>query len=345
LLYIPVKKDLLNFLPDAFLSAEDVRSSVVAFNNLIGSILTIGSMETKTETKVITVQTVIKAPVKKVWRLWSEPDHIINWCTATDEWHTPKAENDLKVGGRFLTRMEAKDGSSGFDFTGKYEKVELYKEIDYVIDDGRKVKITFDEKNNETTVMESFDAENINSAEEQKTGWQAIMDSFKKYVETTINKVELHFETSINAAPEKVYKTMLDQKGYSEWTSVFTPTSLYMGSWEKGSKILFIGTDEEGKVGGLVSRIRENIPNNYVGIDHVGVIQGDREITSGPEVEKWAGVSENYTFTKKNGSTLLSVDVGINDEFESFLQETYPKALRILKVICERKNPSDDGLS
>ena len=163
MLYIPVKKDLLNFLPDAFLSAEDVRSSVVAFNNLKGSILTIGSMETKTETKVITVQTVIKAPVKKVWRLWSEPDHIINWCTATDEWHTPKAENDLKVGGRFLTRMEAKDGSSGFDFTGKYEKVELYKEIDYVIDDGRKVKITFDEKNNETTVMESFDAENINS--------------------------------------------------------------------------------------------------------------------------------------------------------------------------------------
>ena len=294
-------------------------------------------METKTETTVITVQTVIKSPVKKVWKLWSEPNHIINWCNASDDWYTPKAENDLRVDGKFLTRMEAKDGSSGFDFTGKYKKVELYKEIDYVIDDGRKVQIMFDEKNKETTMKESFDAENINSIESQKDGWQAILNNFKEYVETTINKVELHFETTINAAPEKVYSTMLDQKGYSDWTSAFTPTSFFMGSWEKGSKILFIGTDEDGKVGGLSSRIRENIPYNYVGIDHIGVIQGDQEITSGPEVEKWAGVSENYTFTENNGSTLLSVDVGTNDEYESFLQETYPKALYILKVICEKQ--------
>ena len=297
-------------------------------------------METKTESKVITVQTVIKAPVKKVWKLWSEPNHIINWCNASDDWHTPKAENDLKVDGKFMTRMEAKDGSSGFDFTGKYEKVELYKEIDYVIDDGRKVQIIFDEKNNETTVKESFDAENSNSIESQRTGWQAIMDSFKKYVETTINKVELHFEVNINVSPEKVYKTMLDEKTYSVWTSAFNPTSRFMGSWGKGSKILFIGTDDDGKVGGMVSMIKENIPNKYVGIDHIGVIQGDKEITSGPEAEKWAGVSENYTFTDNNGNTLLSVDAGTNDEFETYLLETYPKALHILKAICEKQMPT-----
>ena len=293
-------------------------------------------METKVETKVITVQTVIKAPVKKVWRLWSEPDHIINWCSASDDWHTPIAENDLKVDGKFLTRMEARDGSSGFDFTGKYNKVELYKLINYVIDDGRKVHIIFDENNNETAITESFEAENLNSVELQKKGWQTIMDSFKKYVETTINKVELHFEITINAIPEKVYKNMLDEKGYSEWTSVFTPTSRYIGTWEKGSKILFLGVDENGKAGGLMSQIRENIPNNYVGIDHIGLLQGDQEITSGPEVEKWCGVSENYTFTGNNGSTLLKVEVGTNDEFESYLLETYPKALQILKAICEK---------
>jgi len=292
-------------------------------------------METKAELKVITVQTVIKAPVKKAWRLWSEPNHIINWCSASDDWHTPRAENDLRVDGKFLTRMEARDGSFGFDFTGKYNKVELYKQINYVIDDGRKVEILFDENDNETIVRESFDAENINSVEDQIKGWQAILDSFKKYVETTINKVVLHFEITINTVPEKVYKNMLDEKGYSEWTSVFTPTSRFIGTWEKGSKILFLGVDENGKTGGLVSQIRENIPNSYVGIDHIGVLHGDQEITSGPEVEKWCGVSENYTFTGNNGSTLLTVEVGINDEFENFMLDTYPKSLQILKSICE----------
>ena len=292
-------------------------------------------METKAELKVITVQTVIKAPVKKVWRLWSEPNHIINWCSASDDWHTPRAENDLRADGKFLTRMEARDGSFGFDFTGKYNKVELYKQINYAIDDGRKVEILFDENDNETIVRESFDAENINSVEDQKKGWQAILDSFKKYVETTINKVVLHFEITINTVPEKVYKNMLDEKGYSEWTSVFTPTSRFIGTWEKGSKILFLGVDENGKTGGLVSQIRENIPNSYVGIDHIGVLHGDQEITSGPEVEKWCGVSENYTFTGNNGSTLLTVEVGINDEFENFMLDTYPKSLQILKSICE----------
>jgi len=292
-------------------------------------------METKAELKVITVQTVIKAPVKKAWRLWSEPNHIINWCSASDDWHTPRAENDLRVDGKFLTRMEARDGSFGFDFTGKYNKVELYKQINYVIDDGRKVEILFDENDNETIVRESFDAENINSVEDQIKGWQAILDSFKKYVETTINKVVLHFEITINTVPEKVYKNMLDEKGYSEWTSVFTPTSRFIGTWEKGSKILFLGVDENGKTGGLVSQIRENIPNSYVGIDHIGVLHGDQEITSGPEVEKWCGVSENYTFTDNNGSTLLTVEVGINDEFENFMLDTYPKSLQILKSICE----------
>ena len=170
----------------------------------------------------------------------------------------------------------------------------------------------------------------------QQTGLQAILDNFKKYAETTKSKIVLHFEININASAEKVYNIMLADKTYSKWTSAFNPTSRFMGSWEKGSKILFIGTDENGKVGGMVSIISENIPNKYVGIDHVGIIDGDKELTSGPVVKEWAGVSENYTFTENNGSTQVSVDMGTNDEFEAYFSETYPKALNILKAICEK---------
>lgn len=136
------------------------------------------------ETTVITVATTVNAPVEKVWKLWSEPSHITQWCTATDEWHTPNATNDLRTGGQFNTRMEAKDGSMGFDFGGTYSDVTLHKHIAYEMDDGRKVDITFESNGDTTTVTESFDAENENPVEMQKGGWQAILDNFKKYVES-----------------------------------------------------------------------------------------------------------------------------------------------------------------
>lgn len=132
----------------------------------------------------ITVQATINAPVDKVWRLWTTPQHITKWNNANDEWHTPKAENELKAGGRFVYRMEAKDGSMGFDFGGVYDEVETNKKITYAIDDGRKVKIEFTGNGNETRVEETFEAEGTNSAELQRTGWQAILDNFKQYVES-----------------------------------------------------------------------------------------------------------------------------------------------------------------
>ena len=283
----------------------------------------------------ITVSTVINAPVEKVWELWTEPQHIIKWNNASDDWHTPTAENDLRVGGEFLSRMESKDGKSGFDFTGKYDTVDKYNLIVYTLEDGRKVKVSFLSKGNETTVTEIFEAEEVNSIELQRSGWQAIFDNFKKYVEASGKMEKLHFEININAPVEKVYKTMLDQKHYSEWTSEFSSTSYYKGSWEKGSKILFIGTDKDGTKGGMVSRIKENIPNKFVSIEHLGIIKNDEEITSGPEVEDWAGTLENYTFTEKNSKTILSIDQDANQEFKEFLLETWPKALNKLKSICE----------
>lgn len=287
------------------------------------------------ETTVITVEATINAPVEKVWNYWTDPKHIVRWNNASDDWHTPKAENDLRVGGKFLSRMEAKDGSFGFDFSGEYTAVDKHKRIEYSLGDERKVKVIFESKGNETKVTERFDAENTHSVEMQQTGWQAILDNFKKYVEDSGKMETMHMEISINAGAEKVYDTMLDEKKFREWTVDFNPTSHYKGSWEKGSKIIFLGTDEQGNVGGMVSRIKENVPNRFVSIEHLGIIQGDKEILSGPEIEGWAGALENYTLTERNGKTLLAVDVDVNQEYKDYFTETWPKALDKLKALCE----------
>lgn len=139
-------------------------------------------METQEKT-VITVENTITAPVEKVWEFWTKPEHIIKWCNASDDWHTPRAENDLRVGGKFASRMEAKDGSIGFDFGGVYDAVRTNEYIEYTLGDDRKVKINFSAQGNKTKVVESFEAENTHSIEMQRGGWQAILDNFKKYTE------------------------------------------------------------------------------------------------------------------------------------------------------------------
>jgi uncharacterized protein YndB with AHSA1/START domain len=140
-------------------------------------------MET-TNAQQITIETSINAPVEKVWEFWTKPEHITQWNNASDDWYTPRAENDLRVGGSFLARMEAKDGSVGFDFGGKYNAVEPLKYIEYSMGDGRTVGITFSQEDNQTKVVETFDAENTHSIEMQQAGWQAILDNFKKHVES-----------------------------------------------------------------------------------------------------------------------------------------------------------------
>ncbi len=135
--------------------------------------------------KTITVETLINAPVEKVWECWNEPEHITQWAFASDEWEAPAAENDLRVDGRFKTTMAAKDGSARFDFTGAYTTVTPLERIEYTIDDGRKVAIKFTMLANKTRVTETFEMENQNSEEMQHGGWQAILENFKKHVETT----------------------------------------------------------------------------------------------------------------------------------------------------------------
>jgi len=131
----------------------------------------------------ITVETTVKAPVEKVWKFWSAPEHIKQWSHASDDWHTPTAENDLTPGGKFMSRMEAKDGSFGFDFGGVYDEVRPNELITYTMGDGRKVKVSFSSLGNETKITETFEPESSNPIEMQRGGWQVILDNFKKYTE------------------------------------------------------------------------------------------------------------------------------------------------------------------
>jgi uncharacterized protein YndB with AHSA1/START domain len=131
----------------------------------------------------ITIKTTVHATPEKVWEYWNKPEHITKWCNASPDWHTPGAENDLKAGGKFSTRMEAKDGSMGFDFGGVYDDVKTNEFIAYTMGDGRKASIIFTTDGSSTTITETFEAEDQNPAEMQKAGWQSILDNFKSYVE------------------------------------------------------------------------------------------------------------------------------------------------------------------
>lgn len=137
-------------------------------------------METKT---AITVESTIDAPIEKVWSFWAEPKHIMQWCSASDDWHAPYAENDLRKDGKFKTTMAAKDGSMSFDFEGVYTNVQPNSIIAYAMSDGREVKILFSAVGTQTRVVETFDPEGQNPIEMQRAGWQAILDNFKKYTE------------------------------------------------------------------------------------------------------------------------------------------------------------------
>jgi uncharacterized protein YndB with AHSA1/START domain len=140
-------------------------------------------METGNNVKV-TVETTVQKPVAAVWTYWTEPRHITQWSFATDEWHAPSAENDLRAGGKFVTRMEAKDGSFGFDFSGSYDEVRTNESLAYTLDDGRKVTVEFLSEGDATKIVQTFDAEATNPVEMQQAGWQAFLNNFKKYSES-----------------------------------------------------------------------------------------------------------------------------------------------------------------
>jgi hypothetical protein len=146
----------------------------------------------------------------------------------------------------------------------------------------------------------------------------------------------LHFEITIYAPAQKVFATMLDAKGYREWTAVFSPGSHFTGKWEKGATLRFLASDEEGNLGGMLSLIKELVPNKYICIEHIGIVEFGREITNGPDVDEWKGAEEKYSLKETNGKTLLSIDMDTIEDYKSYFMEVWPKALKKLKTICEK---------
>ncbi len=282
----------------------------------------------------ITVTALVNAPLEKVWKSWTEPYHIMNWNHANDDWHTTHATNDLRQGGKFTAHMAAKDKSFGFDFEGIYDKVIPNSLISYLMPDGRAVEITFKDQDGETWVSESFDPESTNPSDLQRQGWQAILNNFKKYTEDLWKG--RNYSIYIEASPEKVHETMTDAEKYRQWTRPFNESSYFRGTWEEGTRILFIGCDEQGNEGGMVSRIKANQKGRYISIEHLGEYKNGEEITSGPNVESWAGCLENYTFLPEGSGTRILVELtGGLDSFAEYFDNTWPKALEVLKSICE----------
>ncbi|MBN2806580.1 MAG: SRPBCC domain-containing protein [Prolixibacteraceae bacterium] len=283
---------------------------------------------------IITIETKVNAPGNTVWDLYTTPFHVLHWNNASPDWLTSHAVNELHENGKFNYRMEARDGSFGFDFSGSYREVVPHQKISYALDDQRTAEVLFIERGDQTLVKVAFEAEMQNSVELQQQGWQAILNNFKNYVENPNRMDALRFEIEIAAPVEKVFEGMLNPEGYKAWTKLFNETSHYRGKWEKGAKILFIGS-ENGKEGGMVSRIREFIPHQFVSIEHYGILNEGREITTGPEVEKWAGGLENYSFEATGDQTHVKVDIDCANDFIEYFQKTYPQALEALKQYTE----------
>ena len=147
---------------------------------------------------------------------------------------------------------------------------------------------------------------------------------------------KIKFEIEIEAPANLVYRSMLgldEIQHYEHWTAMFNPTSTYEGNWEKGSKIYFVGTSPEGERGGMVSEIAEHIPSQFVSIRHIGILQGEKEVTDGPDVEQWAGMLENYSFNEENGVTTVTVETDMDQDYLDYFNETWPKALEALKSL------------
>ncbi len=291
-------------------------------------------MTTKPATK-ITVSAEIAAPVNQVWTAYNSPKHIVKWNCASPDWHSPSAKNELEPGGSFSYRMEAKDGSMGFDFEGVFQKVQPNELLSYVMGDGREAEVEFIDQGANTLVNVTFDAEQTNSEDMQRDGWQSILDNFKKYVEG-FQHDSMHFEIEIDAPVSKVFELMLADESYRDWTTAFSSGSYFKGDWTKGSKILFLGPGHDGKEGGMVAKIADRVNDKYISIEHYGLYADGKEITSGPEVEAFAGATENYSFVDLGGRTLLKVDMESAGEYKEMFEKMWPKALKRLKEICEQ---------
>lgn len=287
---------------------------------------------TTTEKNTITIQATVNAPVEQVWQFWNDPLHITQWNFAAPEWRCPWAKNDLRIGGNFSSRMEARDGSMGFDFSATYTDVKENEHIAYELGDGRQVDIYFKADGDKTHITESFDAENQNDTEMQRAGWQAILNNFKAHVEYAAVYEPAYFIIEIHAPKEKVWNIMLDPEAYKTWTGAAWPGSFYVGEWEQGNTLRFIGPDESGTKAKLI----EHRPYEFSLAEHVAMLVKGKEDTESTDAKKWIGSREMYFFSEENGRTTLKIVMFLPSDWKDMMTADWPKALNKLKELCEK---------
>ena len=284
-----------------------------------------------TTTTTITIEALINAPVEKVWELWTNPVDITNWSTPSPDWHTPRAMHDLKPGGEFVYRMEARDGSFGFDFGGRFDVVKPGHQLAYTMGDGRKANILFTQQDGKTKITETFDPENENPIEFQKAGWQAILDNFRKYAERV---VLVEFQVRVNASKKHVWETMLHPATYNEWANAGWPGATYEGTWAEGEEVKFVSASGEGTLATLVA----HKPYDLSHAKHMAVLlKGGAEDRDSELALGWIGTHERYTFTEEDGVTALTVTITTTPEWAAMFSDGWPKALNKLKVMCEQQ--------
>lgn len=290
-------------------------------------------MNLQGSTEKITVSTIVNCNRDKAWRIWNDPFAIREWHTASPDWHTPRAVNNLKEGQTFSYRMESLDGTNGFDMEGQYTRIVQRNLIEYTMADGRQVSIAFEEKDGKTYITEIFDPENVNPAELQRQGWQNILDNYKARAEKETELCPLHYEILIGVRPALVYRTMTDSKQFRVWASAFCEGSYFEGSWQKDAEIRFLATNERGEKAGMIGRVIENIINEYILIRYSRSFDESKEHDSSSE--RWNGAKEIYRFQSKGEKTLLKVDLTVLPEYKNFFNKTWPAALEKIKELSE----------
>ncbi|MCH7409433.1 SRPBCC domain-containing protein [Belliella sp. DSM 111904] len=286
----------------------------------------------------IEVRTAIKSNLEQVWNAWIDPKHIVNWNFASDTWHCPAAQLELKKGGRFTYTMAAKDGSMAFDFSGVFEQVQEMKILTFKLDDGRAVEVEFQQDGEEVLLIERFEPEQLNDVDLQKSGWQAIVDNFRIYVQglSEDEKVEISIETQIDAPKSTVFEVMLADKTYREWVSAFHPGSYFIGSWDKvGGELLFVGPNEQGEDSGMIAEVLEYAYGEKVTLIYTGLFSKGKRIFEGKAVDTWKGGKESYALIEMNGITHLTVKSEIPSAYAASFEQSWEQALDILKRLCE----------
>ncbi len=279
---------------------------------------------------VIEIEVLIKNSLDKVWEYWTGQPFISQWYSASDDWWTPWVNQNFQVDQGFVYRMEARDGSMGFDFSGVFTEIVDHEKIVYVLEDGRKVLTTFEERDGRILLKQAFDAEDQNSAQMQKDGWQAILNHFKSFCEG--DQIEMSFRTVLGTNPNRVWEYLTLPRLYEEWAIAFSEQPKFVGQWVEGGTIDFIDFQE----GGTRVQLDKVKPFEKLYMTHIAMIDGQAGIVEDhPEAPTWVGTKENYDLELVGKETILTIHIMCHPKYVDYLRNSWEKAVKLMTHVIK----------